>query len=109
MYSFQASDSSSNAVNPLAGLLSGGFTFSPQRTYGGKGNTLSATPTATATLTPTQANSQGPAAAPAVPFSDGLLGFGGGAGYSPAAPSNLLLPVAIVGGALLLSLALRRK
>jgi hypothetical protein len=106
MYSFQASDSSSQAVNPLAGLLSGGFTFSPQRTYGGKGNTLTATPTATATLTPTQANSQGPGA---TPFADGLLGFGGGAALTSPAGASILLPVAIVGGAILLSLALRRK
>jgi hypothetical protein len=108
MYSVSASDSSSQAINPLAGLLSGGFSFSTAKVYGGTGSSLTSNPSANATLTPTQSNSTAPGAmSPLTPFADGLLGFGGS---GPAgAGSSLLVPAILLGGFLLLAVAIKAK
>lgn len=106
--SFSASDSSSQAVNPFAGLLSGGFTFGTQKQYGGSGNSQDNTAKPTATLSPQISNGL-PTGGGVTPFADGLLGFGGGsAASSGSASMSLLLPAALLGGAILIAVALRK-
>lgn len=101
--SLSSSDQSQTAINPLAGLLGGGFSFSPQNSFGGRGNALESRPVLTTTQTPTIA----PAPA-ATPYADSF-GFGGGAGVTAPAASNLA-PVLLVGvGALVLVAILLRK
>lgn len=50
---FSSSDNSQTSVDPLSGLLSGGFSFSPLHSFGGAGNSLSSTPTLSTSQTPT--------------------------------------------------------
>lgn len=92
-------DASSLAMNPATGFAAGGFVFGGARQLGGTGNRLDSQQTPTATASPV--------VSPSLPNADGPLGFSGGAAVS-AAPS-ILVPAAILGGALLLAAILLRK
>jgi len=105
-------DNSTTAVNPLAGLLSGGFTFAPVNSFGGRGNVVTSTPTTTATQTPTVAPNIAPAAvsSPLTPFADGMNGVRPATGLRPDRPAeSLAIPIAIGAGLLLVALALKRR
>lgn len=101
--SFASTDASQTAVNPLAGLLSGGFAFSPQNSFGGSGNTQDSRPVVTATQTPTLAAP----GAPVAPYADSF-GFGGGAAVSVPAGVNLL-PLLLLGVGAVVVVAILRK
>mgnify|MGYP006958833868 CR=1 FL=1 len=123
-------DANAQNQNPFAAFLTGGFTFAPVHIAGGTGNrntpqvTTSAQQTATQTpstnqsATATATTPMGPVSSPVTPFADGAFGWGNGS--SLTAPNNTnpapatspasayLLPVALVAGALILGLALKK-
>ena len=107
--SLSLADQSTTAVNPLAGLLSGGFTFAPVNSFGGRGNAVTSTPTTTATQTPTLAPTIAPAAvsSPLAPYADSMNGVRSDAAFVSGG-SSLVLPLVILGGAVLIALALRK-
>jgi hypothetical protein len=112
-------DATSQAANPLAGLLSGGFVVSKNQQFGGRGGTQSSSATPTTSLTPTlTANTGADATArtapsitsPVTPYADGGFGYTGQP--APAATlggNSLVLPAAILGAALLLGFVLLKK
>ena len=58
--SVASTDASSTAVNPVAGYISGGFSFAPQNSFGGKGNDQTSSPRLSTELSqPTGAGSPG--------------------------------------------------
>lgn len=93
-------DSSSLTQNPAGALLAGGFVFGGARQLGGSGNRQEATANPTASLSQ-------PIAAPVAGWEDAGMLYGPTI-PAPGSSSSNLLPLAILGAAVLVALAIRR-